>query len=207
MSHQQPCSESAYESVAFTVEALAARAGDAELTRLSDRLRGVLADWENLDASRRALRRAVIQSRAHVHVADATLDAAIAAFARDLVAFAGRDGALYQRFFTDAHEDIIAMGLESELPVVTLVLAQLDASQDVPTALAAHAEPLRAGLRLGNAALANRADALAELGRHMAREESWGETSFAGLVSVRRSLERLAASRALPPSWVSAFFG
>lgn len=206
MSHHQPCSESAYESVAFTVEALSARADDAELTRLADRVRGVLTDWENLDASRRTLRRAALQASAQVHVADATLDSAIGAFARDLVAVTGKDSSLYQRFFTESHEEIIAMGLETELPVVTLVLAQLDATTDVPAQLSGHTESLRAGLRLGNAALANRADALAELGRHGAREESWGETSFATLVSVRRALEKLAMSRALPPSWISAFF-
>jgi hypothetical protein len=207
MSHHHPCSESAYESVAFTVEALAARADDAELTRLADRVRGVLTDWENLDATRRSLRRAALQASAHVHVADATLDAAIAAFARDLVAVAGKDGALYQRFFPESHEEIIAMGLESELPVVTLVLALLDASTDLPAQLSGHTDTLRAGLRLGNGALANRADAMAELGRHGARQESWGETSLASQLSVRRSLEKLAAARALPPSWVSAFFG
>lgn len=206
MSHHQPCSESAYESVAFTVEALSARADDAELTRLADRVRGVLTDWENLDAARRVLRRAALQASAHAHVADATLDSAIGAFARDLVAVTGKDSAHYQRFFPESHEEIIAMGLESELPVVTLVLAQLDATSDVPAQLSAHTDALRAGLRLGNSALANRADALAELGRHGAREESWGETSLASLVSVRRALERLAATRGLPLSWVSSYF-
>lgn len=206
MSHHHPCSESAYESVAFTVEALAARADDAELTRLSDRVRGVLTDWENLESARRTLRRAALQASAQVRVADASLDASIGSFARDLVAATGRDSSLYQRFFPESHEEIIAMGLESELPVVTLVLAQLDASTDVPASLASHTDGLRAGLRLGNGALANRADALAELGRHTAREESWGETSLASLVSVRRSLEKIAATRGLAPSWVSAFF-
>ena len=206
MTHHNACSESAYESVAFTVEALAARADDAELTRLADRVRGVLSDWENLEAARRVLRRAALQASAHVHVADATLDAAIGSFARDLVALTGKDSNLYQRFFPESHEEIIAMGLESELPVVTLVLAQLGASQDIPSQLTAHTDSLRAGLRLGNAALANRADALAELGRHAAREESWGETSLATLVSVRRALEKLAAARGLPLSWIAAFF-
>jgi hypothetical protein len=206
MSQHQPCSEFAYESIAFTVEALAARADEAELTRLADRVRGVLTDWENLHATRRLLRRAALQASAHVHVADATLDSAIGTFAREVVAVSGRDSALYQRFFPESHEEIIAMGLESELPVVTLVLAQLDTSSDVPAPLAAHAVALRAGLRLGNAALANRADALADLGRHSAREESWGETSLASLVSVRRTLEKMAVTRGLPASWVSAFF-
>ncbi len=205
MSHHHPCSESAYESVAFTVEALAARADDADLTRLSDRLRGVLTDWENLDATRRTLRRAALQASAHVHVADASLDASIAAFARDLVAVA-TDSDQYRKYFPEPHEEIIAMGLESELPVVTLVLAQLDASTDAPAALTAHTAALRAGLQLGNGALGNRADALADLGRHNAREQSWSETSLASLVSIRRALDKIAASRGLGPAWVSAFF-
>lgn len=206
MSHHHPCSESAYESVAFTVEALAARPDDADLTRLADRVRGVLSDWESLDANRRTLRRAVLQASAQVHVADASLDASIAAFARDLLALHGKDSEQYKRFFPEAHEEIIAMGLESELPVVTLVLAQLDASTDVNPTLTAHTDALRSGLRLGNGALANRADAHAELGRHAAREQSWSETSLASLVSVRRALDKLATARGLGPSWVSAFF-
>ncbi len=206
MSHHHPCSESAYESVAFTVDALAASADDAELTRLSDRVRGVLTDWESLDATRRILRRKALTASAQVHVADASLDASIAAFARDLVALSGKDSDQYKKYFPESHEDIIAMGLESELPVVTLVLAQLDASTDAPAALTAHTAALRAGLQMGNGALGNRADALADLGRHNAREQSWSETSLASLVSVRRALDKIAFTRGLSPSWVSAFF-
>ena len=77
---------------------------------------------------------------------------------------------------------------------------------DIPTALAAHLETLRAGLKLGNGALASRSDALADLGRHMARVEAWHESAEGSLHSLHGKLERIADARDLPESWADAFF-
>lgn len=205
--HGEGGSESAYEAVAYTVDALSAQAGDAELTQLAGRVSGLLGDWEAIDADRRRLRRIVLGATARARVADATLDAAIHAFAHDLLAAVGNDTAapLYTRFFPEAHEDIIEMGLDSEVPVVTLLLANLDSTDDVPEALKAHADALRAGLKLGNSALLDRSDALADLGRHSAREQAWAETAVSTLRSVHRHIVRLATARALPIAWADAF--
>ena len=165
-----------------------------------------MRDRDGLEATRATLQRNAVRARAHARVADAMLDAAIAAFARDLVGAPETDGQLYRRFFPEPHEEIIAMGLESELPLVTLMLAQFAATPDLPATLTRHVDALRAGLRLGNAALGDRADALAELGRHAAREESWCETAASSLAAVRRALLATARARAFPPAWVDAFF-
>jgi len=205
--HGEGGSESAYEAVAYTVEALAANPNDAELGPLAERVRGLLGDWEVIDADRRRLRRTVLTATAHARVADATLDAGIHAFAHDLLGTVGNDTASpnYTRFFPESHEDIIEMGLDSEVPVVTLLLATLDSAEDVPEVLKAHTERLRAGLKLGNGALADRSDALADLGRHSAREQAWTETAASTLRSVHRSLVRVATARSLPSSWADAF--
>ncbi|MFO0608437.1 MAG: hypothetical protein U0324_35050 [Polyangiales bacterium] len=197
------------DHVAFTVEALAALPGDADLAKLSGRVAGLLSDWGGIDAEGRRLEREVIRASAHVKVADATLDAALAAFAADLLAHVGNDTshATYTSFFTEPHEEVIAMGLDSEVPEVTLIVHALDQQgESAPSKLRAHLEPLRAGLKLGNGALASRSDALADLGRHMARVEAWHETAAASLRSTHGALARLAQKRALPAAWADAFF-
>lgn len=202
------CSEADCDTVAFTVAALAANPADEDLVKLSHRVAPLVTEWDALHADRRRLERAVIAASAQVRVADATLDLAIETFAADLLEATGgdHDSGLYKRFFTEHHEDIIAMGLDSEVPVVTLLVAALDTTDDLPPKLKAHAAPLRAGLQLGNSALVSRADALGELGRHVARELAWGEAAESSLVSVHRALERLADTRDLSPSWADAFF-
>ena len=172
------------DHVAFTVEALAALPGDAELIKLSNRVAGLLHDWESIEAEGRSLERGVIRASAHVKVADATLDAALASFAGDLVALVNGDTQhdTYKKYFAEPHEEVIAMGLDSEVPEVTLIVHTLERDGDnAPGKLHGHLDPLRAGLKLGNSALAARSDALADLGRHMARVEAWHETSAATL--------------------------
>ena len=197
------------DHVTFTVEALAAQPDDAELTALSDRLDSILRDWSRIDAAGRTLERAVIRASAHVKVADATLDAALAAFAADLVTLVDNDTSheTYRRYFPEPHEDVIAMGLDSEVPEVTLIVHALDQQGDAaPEKLRAHLGALRAGLKLGNGALASRSDALADLGRHMARVEAWHETAAATLRSTHGVLARTAQKRGLPAAWADAFF-
>jgi hypothetical protein len=197
------------DHVAFTVEALAAQPGDVELAKLSARIAPLLNDWDSIDRDGRLLERAVVRASAHVKVADASLDAVLSAFAEALLAAVKGDhqAPLYTRFFSEPHDDVVAMGLDSEVPEVTLIVRALDqADASVPDALRAHTETLRAGLKLGNAALAARSDALADLGRHMARVEAWHETAESTLRSMRGTLSRVAQKRGLPIQWVEAHF-
>jgi len=127
---------------------------------------------------------------------------------RDLVALVSgnTESDLYKRFFPEPHEDVIAMGLDSEVPEVTLIVYTLEQNTETPGALKGHLEPLRSSLRLGNGALAARSDALAELGRHQARVEAWNETASSTLKSLRKTLGRIAEARKLPSTWAEAFF-
>ncbi len=197
------------DHVAFTVEALSALPGDADLVKLSSRAAALLNDWENIEAEGQRLSRAVVRATAHVRIADVTLAIALGAFANDLLELVKGDTSneLYGRYFAEPHEDVIAMGLDSEVPEVTLIVHALDrAGDDAPASLRAHLEPLRTGLKLGNGALASRSDALADLGRHSARVEAWYEAAESTLGSIHARLGRISESRGLPETWPDAFF-
>ncbi len=207
--HASAASESSFETVLYTVEALAARAQTPELVKLSQRVGTLLGDWETLHAERRRVRHNVVRANAQVHAADATLDASIHAFAREVLALvegnAGHE--LYKKFFFEPHDEIIAMGLDAELPVVTLLVHTLEHTDELPGRLRGHLEPLRAGLRMGNGALGDRGEAFAELGRIAARELAWSETAKSTLASVRRTLTRMAGEQGHTSAWVESFFG
>lgn len=203
--HHTTDAKPGFDALLYTVEALAARGDDAELGSLARRLQPLVDDHDAIESDGRALRRAVIRATARAHVADAALDAGIAAFARDLLAL-GDASQRYQGYFIDGHDDVIAMGLDSEVPVVTLIVAKLDADADAPASLRAHLEPLRTALRAGNAALADRSDAYADAGRHEARRVAWAETVAAALRSARRALVGVATNRGYAPTWVDTFF-
>lgn len=205
--HPDHSSPATLDALTFTVEALSARGDDPKLKELAARLAPLLDDHALIESDGRALRRAVIAATARAKVADAALDAGIAAFARELLALSGgAEDPRYQGYFVDGHDDIIAMGLDSELPQVALIVGRLDGDPDAPPSLRAHLAPLRAGLRLGNAALADRSDAYADLGRHEARCVAWRETAACALRGVRRSLVALATDRGLAPTWVDTYF-
>jgi hypothetical protein len=206
--HQANGWEASFDAVAFTVDALQAHPSDHALARLGSRLGSLLEDWETIDSAGRGLRRAALRASAQCRAADGSLDAALGAFATELLAHVGGDtsASLYQKFFSEPHEDIIAMGLDSEVPLVTLTVSLLDSQPELTDGLKAHAAPLRDALRLANGALANRADALADLGRHGARVEAWHDTARSTVDSTRKALGRLAAERKLPAHWAASFF-
>ena len=199
--------EDRYEELAFTAFALHTQIDDAALGKLFTEVQGVLADWERIEADRRRIRGAAIAARARVKVADSALDLILQKLAETLIAESdGQRGELYQRFFPEAHERVVALGLDGELPAASLVMAQLDEGGTVPDGLSIYIEPLRACLGLGNGALAQRADGYAELGRLAARVEAWLETADAVNRNVHADLTTLAEDRGLSARWVGSFF-
>ena len=197
-------------SLAFTAEALLAHPepDDQPLGRLAARATSVLADWEEIDLDGRTLRRDAIHTAARVRAADIALEEALEVLVKDVleVSAGARDHELYLRFFPEPHEDLIEMGLDASLPVVMGFVLALDQDESLPASIRAHEAALRAALQLGNSALADRAEALANLGRHQAREEAWRESAQAMRRNLYRALGRIAAERGLPRRWVRAFF-
>jgi len=200
--------DEAYEDLAFTAFALGTQADDAALNKLLVEVRGVLADWEFIEADRRRLRGAAISARAHVRVADAALDLVLGKLAEALLAESdgSKDAELYRRFFPEDHERVIALGLDSELPIAGLAMAQLDQGEAVPDSVKAFVPSMRQCLAVGNAALMARADAYADLGRLQARVEAWLETADAVTRNVHGDLTTLGEERGLAYRWTASFF-
>jgi len=200
--------EDAYEQLSFTAFALSTQLGDAELADLFEDVRGVLADWEAIEADRRGARANAIAARAGVKVADAALDRTLTRFGEAILEITegDRDHELYDRFFPEDHERVVALGLEGELPGAMLAMAQLDEGGDVPDPLIAFIAPLRACLTAGNQALTGRAESYAALGRLQARIESWLETAGAVRANVENILEEIAEERGLDERFVASFF-
>lgn len=202
--------EAEFQSLAFTTEALFAHPepDDQPLGRLAARAASVLADWEEIDLDGRALRRDAIRAAARVRAADIAMEEALELLVKDVLATTegNRESDLYLRFFPESHEDLIEMGLDASLPIVMGFLVALDQDDGLPERVRAHEDALRPALQLGNGALADRAEALANLGRHQARVEAWKETAVATRRNLYRALGRIAEQRGLPARWVRAFF-
>lgn len=199
--------EAAFEGLAYLHEALATFVDDDALHRLSQRVATVLVDGERIEHDRRLIWRSLVAAQAHVRLADAALDHQLSVFAHVLLehTHGKRDHELYRRLFPEAHEDVIDLGLDAEVPIVTLVLTVLDGDESIDAAVRDRRDLLRRGLQKANQALAERADAYANLGRHRARVEAWLETAGCTSRVVGRELERLAKERRLGTRWLQAF--
>jgi hypothetical protein len=200
--------EARFESLVFVFEALRLHVEDPDLARLADRVLGVLQDWEAIEGDRRRLRHATLLARVHIQSADAALDQRIHEFAASLLQQTGgsENHELYTRFFPEHHDTVIELGLDAETPVAMLIAAMLEEQSDLPETLKEHLAPLRRALQAGNSALAERADALGNLGRHQARVEAWLESAECTVKTVRRGIESLAKQRGFGGHWVRAFF-
>lgn len=205
--HASPEWEAAFEGLAYLHEALSSFFDDEALRRLAQRTAMVLVDGERIEHDRRLLWRSVVASQAQVRLADAALDHQLSLFAGVLLdqVKGDRGDALYTRLFPEPHEDVIDLGLDAEIPVVTLILMVLDEDESIPARLRDRRDILRAALMKGNAALGNRAETYANLGRHRARVEAWLETASCTSRAVGRELERLAKERGLGMRWLQAF--
>ena len=194
-----------FEDLLFTAAALATQADDPALAPLLQRVEAALAEQRAVDADRQRLRAQAIAARARVAVADAALDHQLARFAKALVRESEPGSEGYVRFFPEPHEDVIALGLDAELPVATLIAELLADEESCSEALRAHAPGVQQAVRLGNVALSDRAEAYAALGRLEARIEAWRETAAATKASVRRRLGALAEEQGLDGRWVASF--
>jgi len=196
-----------YESLLYTAAALGTQSDDTALVKSSKRVHAVLQDWREIEADGVRLKTLAIAARARVQVADAALDHRLAVFARAILQDVSEDSELYRRFFPEPHEEVIALGLDAELPTAMLVAGLLaDEQQLIPEGWREHREPVQRAVQLGNVALGDRAEAYAALGRHRAREEAWLETASAVDESVRERIRRIAESRGLSPRWAASFF-
>ncbi|MCC6876419.1 MAG: hypothetical protein IT378_19100 [Sandaracinaceae bacterium] len=190
-----------HDELSHTAFALATQADDESLASLYHKIAFELGQWEQLDAERRNVGREAIAARAHVRMADAALDHVL----HRLAGAASEHGEHYAKLFPEGHEEVIALGLDGELPAASVAMAVLD-EDGTPAPLKAHAAHLRQALAVGHGALSARADAYAARGRLEARMEACIEDGEGLLRVARTTLAQLASARGRPERWVAAFF-
>ena len=196
-----------YDTLFITAAALRAHPEEPELIRLAAWLGGMLTDWEGILSASWSLKKRALESAAHLRVADALLDHALAAFAGAVLDEVHGDTShqLYRRFFPEPHQDVIDLGLDAEIPVAAHIVVALDQDKTLAAPLRDQRGAVAAAVALGNRAMAARADALADLGRHQARTEAWAESAGSMHRSVARTLHHIAETRKLSSRWVRSF--
>ena len=117
-----------------------------------------------------------------------------------------REGVLFQRFVPETVSTIVRRALEGQLPAMKNFVRVLR-EPETPTALRKKHEKVVAGaIEKGTAALTQREDAFADLGRTSARVASWKEDANTTLMSIEGALQQIAARRKLDVDWVDSFF-
>jgi hypothetical protein len=200
--------EATWASLTQAAFALDTVSDDEALAPVSRRVQASLREWAELEAQRLRLRAAALGASARIRVADAALDHRIEALASSLIeSHGGEKGERYRALFPEPHDGIVALGLDAEVPAVTLVLSELERAQDLPEDLRAHIEPLRTALQVSNRALMDRGEVYAALGSLQARVEAWLDSADVLREHVDDTLGMIAKERGLPLRWIDALAG
>jgi hypothetical protein len=200
--------EATWAALAQAAFALDAVSDDEAIAPLIRRVNASLREWNDIESQRLRLRTAALNVTARVRVADAALDHRIESLASVVIAsHGGRDGARYKALFPEPHEDIVALGLDAEVPAATLVLAELEKSKDLAENLQAEIDPLRTALQVSNRALIDRGEVYSSLGALQARVEAWLDSASILHDHVLGELGTIAKNRGLPLRWVDALAG
>jgi hypothetical protein len=200
--------EAAWASLTRAAFALDTVSDDEALQPIERAVSTALREWSELESRRVQLRTAALAVAARIRVADAALDHRIESIANVVIAsHGGRDGEQYKKLFPAAHEGVVALGLDAEVPAATMILSELERTQNLPSDLAEELEPLRTALQVSNRALLERGDVYALLGSLQARVEAWLDSARVLHDHVAAELGILAKNRGLPSRWVEALSG
>jgi hypothetical protein len=199
-----------YGIVAYTADALVlgGEDGDKAVGALAKPVEKLLAQWDTLDAERRAKRRAVGRAHALVRRRDVQADAVVTALHNDVLGYVKQDrsAALFVRLFPDPLSSVVRMALESQLPVMRALALALDDPETPAELKKAHAKPLADAIAKGQAAIQAREEAFSAAGRTSARIASWREDANHVLLGVEGALQQIASERRLGAEWVDAAF-
>ncbi|MDP3278473.1 MAG: hypothetical protein Q8Q09_25005 [Deltaproteobacteria bacterium] len=198
--------ERAWESLARSTCAFDMVREDPAMAPLGAQVRSAFIEWSAVESERVQLRANLASISSRGRVADAALDYRVARLATAVIEkHGGRDGEIYRAMFPLAHESVIALGLDAELPAVALALSCLEKYREQAPELLEHVAPLRTAMQAGTSALADRAEVYGALGRLQARIESWLESESSLEIHVRSALTELAAQRGMDARWIEAF--
>lgn len=200
--------DAAWAALTRSAFALDSVSDDPVIQPLARRVSAALHEWSEIESRRLQLRTATLAIAARIRVADAALDHRIESLANVVIAsHGGRDGARYKSLFPEPHEGIVALGLDAEVPAATLVLSELERTQNLPADLAEELEPLRTALQVSNRALVERGEVYASLGSLQARVEAWLDSARVLREHVESELGVIAKNRGLPSRWIDALSG
>lgn len=193
-----------WEEAVYTEARLLA---DKRTGKLAGRMGGFVAQVEEVRAGQYGAWRAEVVAQAHVDAADETLDVCVVAVGDALErADDARDAPRRARYLGGrTARKIAAHALESELGVVRAWPDSL-ATEEEPT-LQAHAEPLRAAVTEGDAAVAERAKAQNARRDFMARDKAKLVDALNDLrLELHAELARKVVPNKLPRAWPDGFF-
>lgn len=195
--------DAARKELRWTASALRAE-GQA---KLDEACRKHLAQWVERDTERRDAEDAEVDANALVATRDARLDRAYRSFEEQCGHDFGRDSAEYRALFPEPPNEVIALGLESELVRLGPLLG---AAREKQKALSADAKKKLAAVQKamneGKAALTAREEATLGLGRVRLRLQTWREDANALRRSVHNQLETHALAQKLPRDYADGFF-
>lgn len=178
-----------------------------EHAALAKPLRGLLAQWKIIESDREDADDAMVDSNAVVRRLDGWLDREVNKLAGQLLAENDRDTSApgYKRYFTEPPNEIIRLGLESEIQRTRkfdTVAEELGATKEVKSILKRMGE-IQAK---GDTALRGREKVAETQGRVSLRISTWKDDANHARRSVESALESFAAEHRLPRTYADEFF-
>jgi hypothetical protein len=196
--------ENAREAVRFTYTALCV---SEEHAKLAVPLEGLLSDWEEIEKSRRRVEDAVVDANATVSALDGRLDLSVEKLVvRVLMECENRrDHVLFRSYFPENPDEIIRMGLASEIERTRKfheVAKRVGASREVLQIL----DTIEQIQSRGSKALDDRKTAVANRAQVGLRMQSWKESANAARRSVEKLLDGYADQNNYPQDYSDDFF-
>ncbi|MBI5517956.1 MAG: hypothetical protein HY909_29560 [Deltaproteobacteria bacterium] len=188
----------------YTVSVLEASGSHEKLLRS---LKLHLERWTHVDAARRAAEDGIVRTNALVAWADHGLDAAVRGFANEVLRDVGgdKDHRTFKTLFPEAPNEVLKLGLESELEHaerLVSVAGKVDVSKTAGAKLAA----VKSAMAAGRDALAQRRKAFLAQGQASLDAASWKEAANNARVSAYVQLQGWALANHEERSYADRFF-
>lgn len=196
--------ENAREAVRFTFTALTV---SEEHAKLAVPLARLLGEWDEIEAKRREVEDAVVDANATVSALDGRLDLSVEKLVLRVLLESGnrRDQELFRSFFPENPDQIIRMGLASEIERTESfheVAWRNGASPEIQEILAVIRQIQNKGVK----ALKDRQTAVADRAHVGLRMQIWKEGANASRKCVEKFLDRYADQHNYPQDYSDDFF-
>lgn len=165
-----------------------------------------LVKWDALDADRTVVDRDVVKANARVAWLNVDLDARTTHFSGQLAVDLGaRDHKTFKRFFPTTPNEVIRLGLESQLDAMAKFPTVADEA-DLPRASAASVKRVLALFEPGREAVKARDNAVLATTRASIKQAAWRDEANALRRAVETALDDYANKNNLPRTYAAGFF-